>query len=57
MKTYEYFTKNNEKEIYIECRYTSNQDYAVWENNSCVCDQLSKSQAIKLANACFREEA
>lgn len=56
MKTYEYFTKNNENEIYIEIRDSNKKGYAVWDNGSCVSDYaLNKEQAVKIANWCLRE--
>ncbi len=49
-KEFEYFTKQNEDNIYIEDRGGRVNRYAVYNNNSCVWECLNKKEALKLAN-------
>lgn len=49
-KDFEYFTKQNEDNIYIEDRGGRINRYAVYVNNSCIWDCLNKKEALYIAN-------
>ncbi len=57
MKTFEYYTRENDSGIYIEIREGKFNKYCVWCNGSMVNDCINlKKDAMKLANSEYKEK-
>ena len=51
-KDFEYFTKTNKENIYIDELHL---DFRVWKDHSIVCEFLTLNKAIKLANKLYKQ--